>query len=478
MINPTSKDMKNLKYIWLAGLALLSVAFTSCNEDDEYFDKKYQSTPIKVTQIYLEDNESSVPDRPVEYARLGQLIRIEGSGLFGMKAVYINGYDTYFNRTYVTDNSMLIAINTKTPVSDAEPEDRDIIRFVKDGAELAYNFTIRAASPTVTSVSNTLPQPGETVTVYGTGLEETSKVTLPDGTEVTDGIQSDEDGEWYSFTMPSGITASGSIYSEGANGQAATPAYFNDANCIILDFDGKGTQGFWSWTETGSMINDEDLVNDPATGSNRGKCLQIVPERLIAAGGASSGKPRVSECWTAGNDDAADDWSRMYPHIPATTPLTEVALQFDIYVPADAPWTNCGQIQISLFNNFNFGGIGSDDDGSSNQVAFYVPYIQDGAIVPFSTKGGWQTVTIPFSEFNKYATLIADKQVPTFQNVVDDRNAGTYRNFGMGFVNTDFSYRDVAVTSSTFTTRIYLDNWRVVPCKGVTISDYPEDEEE
>ena len=25
--------------------------------------------------------------------------------------------------------------------------------------------------------------------------------------------------------------------------------------------------------------------------------------------------------------------------------------------------------------------------------------------------------------------------------------------------------------------RIYLDNWRVVPYKTVTISDYPEDEE-
>jgi len=54
----------------------------------------------------------------------------------------------------------------------------------------------------------------------------------------------------------------------------------------------------------------------------------------------------------------------------------------------------------------------------------------------------------------------------------------TYRNFGMGFVNTDFSYLDVEVTSAPFTgPEIYIDNWRVVPCKSVVISDYPEDEE-
>lgn len=469
--------MKSTKYIKLLCMLLLPTVFISCNKDDEYFDEKYQSTPITVTQVYLEDYESSVPDRPITYARLGQLIRIEGSGFYGMKKVYINGYDTYFNRAYVTDNSMLVSINSDTPVSDAEPEERNIIRFVKNSTELSYNFTIRAASPTITSISNTLPAAGEKVTVYGTGLEETSKVILPGSIEITTGIESDEDGEWYSFTMPSGVTTGGSIYSEGANGQAATPAYFNNADCMILNFDGSGTQGFWSWSETGSMINADDLVTDPVSGSNRGKCLQLIPERLIAAGGIMSGKPRASECWTAGNDDAADDWSRMYQYIPKETPLTEVALQFDIYVAENEPWSNCGHIQINLFNNFNFAGIGSDDDGSSNQVAFYVPYIQDGEIVPFYTEG-WQTVTIPFSEFNKYATLIADKETPTFEDVVTDRNSASYRNFGIGFVNTDFTYKDVTVKSNTFATHIYLDNWRVVPCKDIIISDYPEDEEE
>ncbi|MEA5127130.1 MAG: glycan-binding surface protein [Proteiniphilum sp.] len=466
--------MKNSNYIWLLWLVCLSVGFVACNADDEYFDGKYQDTPIVINQVYLEDHESSVPDRPVDFARLGQLIRVEGKGLYGMKKVYINGYDTYFNRAYVTDNSMLIQINSSTPVVDAESDVRDIIRFVKDKTETSYSFTIRAASPSVTSVSNTLPKAGETVVVYGRGLHETTKITLPDGTGISSGIESDEDGEWYSFIMPSGVTEGGSIYSEGANGTAATPAYFNSTGGIVLDFDGNGSQGFWSWSETGSMINDEDLVDDPLN-SGRGKSVQFIPERLITAGGIVPGKPRAAECWTAGNDDSADDWSRMYSYIPATTPLTEVAFQFDVYLPE--AWTGTGQLQIALFNNFNFGGIGSDDDSSSKQVAFYVPWIQDGKVVPFETEG-WQTVTIPFSEFRKYAAQIENKETPVFKDVVDERNASTYRNFGIGFVNTDFTYQGVNVTATTFNSRIYVDNWRVVPCKSITISDYPEDETE
>lgn len=77
--------MKSTKYIKLLCMLLLPTVFISCNKDDEYFDEKYQSTPITITQVYLEDYESSVPDRPITYARLGQLIRIEGSGFYGMK---------------------------------------------------------------------------------------------------------------------------------------------------------------------------------------------------------------------------------------------------------------------------------------------------------------------------------------------------------------------------------------------------------
>lgn len=458
--------MKKISYIYVMCMTALIVLFASCEDDN-----KHDSTPITVTQIYLEDRESSVPDRPVEYARLNQMIRIEGSGFLGMKKVYVNGYDTYFNLTYVTDNSMLLTLNSKTPVIEAEDDVRNKITFVKSGTSTTIDFIIRAASPRALSVSNTLPQPGELVYVYGSNLHETVKVTLPGGMEITNGITSQIDGEWYSFTMPEGVNTGGSIYSEGANGIAATPAYFNNADCMILDFDGNGSQGYWSWTETGSMMNDTDLADDPAN-SGRGKCAQLIPQRLLDAGGIAAGKPRATEIWTAGNDDAMDDWSRMFSYIPATTPVSEMALQFDILVPE--AWSASGHIEILLINNYNFAGIGSDDDGG--YTAFVVPYIKDGKIEPYQT-AGWTTMTIPFSEFGYFAKNAEDTDF-VFQHIVDVRNSASYRNFGMGFVNTDFTYGGVDVASTTASPKIYIDNWRVVPCKPIVISDYPEDEEE
>ncbi len=469
--------MNKIKYLLMLSVAFVAFSLTSCNDDDEYFDSKYQSREIVVNKIYLEDYESSIPDREVTFARLGQMIRVEGSGLYGMKQVLVNGYDTYFNRTYVADNSMLITLNESTPIANADESVRDKITFVKDKTQTTIDFEIKAAAPTIKSISNTLPQAGEEVIVYGKNLHETQSIELPGGIAVDVYDCDDVDGEWYSFIMPEGVTESGSILSEGTNGSAKTPEFFNFGHCMLLDFDTDGQQSAWSWSEDGSMIDETDLVDDPA-GSGRGKCFQLIPERLIAKGGIDIGKPRATECWTQGDgyDEAYwDGW--MYDYIDPETSLEEMAIQFDILVSPDEPWTTCGQLEILVINNYNLAGIGSDDDNASCLVAFYVPYIVNGEITKFSTNG-WETVSIPFSQVNKYANAIADGDKPTFADLNEDRDAATYPNFGMGFVNTDFEYGGLEIESEKFATHIYIDNWRVVPYKFFTVSDYPEDDEE
>ncbi len=452
-------NMKHVLYSWIIFYLLTTLFLTSC-KNDEVVD-----SPIYITQIYLEDIKSDIPDRPISFVRTGQMIRIEGEGFIGLKKIYINGYKTFFNLTYVTDNSMIVTVDKKTPIIDATADVRNTIRLVKsNGYEYVYKFEILSALPSIRNIDNTMPKTGEKVTVYGTALNHTTSVTLPGDIIVDSNIENDTAGEWFSFIMPAGVTESGSIVSTGANGKATSPAYFNYKQGVILDFDGTGVHGYWQWTAEGSMINSQDLVTDPLN-SGRGKCFLLVPERLLISG-VPAGKPRATECWTAGNNE---DWSLMYPFIPANTPVSEVAFQFDIYVPE--VWEQTGHIQINLFNYFGLAGIGSSDDADSKQVAFYVPWIENGAKIAFHTNG-WQTVTIPFSEFKKYATLIEEGNEPTFQMVVNDRNNATNKNFGMSFINTDFTYKGVQVTSSTFNTRVYIDNWRIVPCKMFDQSDY------
>ena len=209
-------------------IALVTAGFTSCSDDD---GDAYPggNGPVTVSKIYLEDAESTVPDREVTFARLGQTLRIAGSGFGGTKKILVNGYETYFNTALATNSSMILQLQSKTPVSSAPDSVRNKIQFIKDSGTYSYDFTIRAASPQITSISNTLPQPGETVTVYGANLQETSKVTLPGGSTVTNitNATGDDEGKWFSFVMPDGVGTGGSITTEGANGTAISAEYFN-----------------------------------------------------------------------------------------------------------------------------------------------------------------------------------------------------------------------------------------------------------
>ena len=467
--NKVEKALKGLVPLMLFAIA---PSLTSCSDDDDN-----QSATMTINKVFLEDTKATdgVYDREVEFARLGQTLRIEGSGFTGLKKVYINGLETYFNNALMTDNNIWITLNSKTPVSKADESVRNTIRFVKDGTETTYKFTIRAAAPSITGIDNTLPQAGETVKVTGTNLDGTTKVTLPDGTEITDGIVNDEeDGEWVTFTMPEGVTAtSGSLTTEGANGTAKSPAYFNNNDCYILNFDDKGVFGGWDKT-----FMPEDAVEDPLH-SGRGKVVVIMPDSYLAENPNGVTAGATKKCyWTAGNDAADDDWNRMTSFIPGTTSLDSVAIQFDVYCPEE--WNNTGQIVITLQNNLNDGfGYGSAntkyDKDYKNQAYAWVPWLnrETGKATPFTTGERWQTITIPLSEFGNYTNHDIDW---TFQNVIDDKNAGSYRNFGVCFSNTDIKWNteleNPDYPASTFNQKIYLDNFRIVPITAVTVSDF------
>ena len=461
------KSVFSIKKSWVLniifGLLVCSVGFTSCKDDDDH-----ASSPITISKVYLEDANSSVPDREVSFARLGQLIRIEGSGFTGLRKVYINGYSTYFNPVYVSDNSMLVSLSKNTPTTDAEAGTRNTIRFVKDGTETTFNFEIRASAPTITNISNTLPKAGETIIVYGTGLMEIERVVFPGNVTVTSGITSDADGEFFLVQVPDGVSEEGgSLLVEGANGGAYSPAYFNFKKGVILDFDGNGTQGYWGTTT--SMIQPDDLESASIGEGNVSQGI-YVPHRPARIASFAAAKSRCSEVWTAGN--GVDDWrGQLTPYIPASTAVDKVAFQFDIYVPES--WSGSGFLKICLINNFN----GGEWSGACYN---YVPWLTTGAKLPFQTTG-WTTVTVPFSKFYSFSDGTF-----TFEDVLTTRETSSYANFGMYFENSDIKLGNVTGNSSDETefassetsVNVYTDNWRVVSLETPSYSDFPEDEEE
>jgi hypothetical protein len=134
IFNPIARAARRLLPLGvLAVVALL----TACSDDDNG-----SGAPLAINKVYLEDVNApdSVYDREVTFARLGQLIRIEGSGFTGLKKIYINGYDTYFNNALLTDNNVWVTLNAKTPVDKAEESVRNTITLVKDNGQLTLQL--------------------------------------------------------------------------------------------------------------------------------------------------------------------------------------------------------------------------------------------------------------------------------------------------------------------------------------------------
>ena len=461
------KRLFSNKSFWTIGLLISlfvsSLGLTSCKNDEE----STSSTPVSVAKVYLEDAKSAVTDREVTFARLGSLIRVEGSGFTGMKKVYINGYDAYFNPVMVTENSMIIQVPETAPVMGVADSVRNTIHFVKDAAEFTYKFQIRDAAPTISSISNTMPAAGDSITIYGTGLTEINKITFPGNVVVADGIISDTKGTYCKLLMPAGLTDGGSLLVEGSNGGVYSPAYFNCKSGIILDFDANGSQGFWGWSPTGSMINASDLESTVigVGAKSQGKYCAHLPSRITQFPAA---KNRNTEVWTAGN--GVDDWrGRFATLIPPTTAVSNFAFQFDVFVPNT--WVNTGFLKICLINGFNGGEW-------SGKCYNYVPWLVNGIATPFKTTG-WVTVTIPFSKFYAYSTTDV---AYTFENILSDREKSSYQNFGIYYENSDIKLSNVTgkttdestvFSSSATSVNVYTDNWRIVPLTTPVYSDYP-----
>lgn len=153
------KTINKTAFHLIIGLLVFTTLFSSCKDEDD------GGGPITINKVYLEDVNSTVPDREVTFARLGQLIRIEGSGFTGLKKIYINGFATYFNPVYVSDQSLLVTVSKNTPIVDADATVRNTIKLTNDSYEATFSIEIRDAAPTITQISNTLPLSGEEITV-------------------------------------------------------------------------------------------------------------------------------------------------------------------------------------------------------------------------------------------------------------------------------------------------------------------------
>ena len=160
-------------------LAVLSITFTSCKDDD---DEGY-GTP-EITGVRTCDPEKA--DSLFDKAGCGSVIAIIGNNLSDVRNVYINDQSVSFNSTMNTSHSLIVTIPTEEKgfkLSAFDSNLKDEIRVETSHGTAVYQFKVLAPYPVMSRIAALYPrEAGNTMQVYGFNLVDIQKVYLTDVT--------------------------------------------------------------------------------------------------------------------------------------------------------------------------------------------------------------------------------------------------------------------------------------------------------
>jgi hypothetical protein len=328
----------------------------------------------------------------------------------------------------------------------------------KGDKEYSFDFDIRSAAPKITSISHTMPQAGEMITIYGSGMQGVESVTFPGGVVVTDGIVSDDiDGKYCTVTVPAGVSdEGGSILVIGSNGGAYSPAYFNFKKGLLHNFDDVNN---FEWASGVDAADRSLTALIPASAGNlptsQGAYALFNSSAALAAGNSQ-------RYWL--NGDKVKPMIDSEQILPLSTPTEQIAIQMDIYV--DGVW-NSGLIRYVV----------RDGAGTTRYCMLYAPVYTNWdttTLLPtvynpsaYVNPGCWYTITLPLTNSKDFVGLtLADVKMG------EDSNTQT----GPWFENSGIKVGDNVVFDPVpATEKVYFDNIRLVSLVTPSYSDFPDD---
>jgi hypothetical protein len=179
----------NSRYKLLMGAAvlflLLITGAVSCKKNDDAAPSltrvrtvtKYDSVLVTHrvdlgTSYTSKDVIPQAFDSTVTAGPLGGLFAIIGTNLQTTTSVSFNGYSVYFNPTLVTNTSIIVKIPDETPWLNG---DNKLVVTTKYGTA-SIDFTVLQPAPAIKGLSQFAGNPGDTVTITGTVLDNASVV--------------------------------------------------------------------------------------------------------------------------------------------------------------------------------------------------------------------------------------------------------------------------------------------------------------
>lgn len=327
-----------------------------CKKDNQ---SSSTGTPV-ITNI--RNYVASPGDSVLTSVGTGKWVVISGRNLRGALEIFFNGVKGSFNDAWFSDTSAMVLMPEVIAFPLVPASQLNTIRYVTTHGETTFSFPIVATAPTISGISNESANPGDSVRINGFNFFFIEHVSYA-GVEVTD-FKASSDGTFISMAVPSSLSTGGAVSVTTKSGSATTFYHVHDyVTGVLNNYDGVNT---FSW---GSATSNSS-TDFPGNNGNYG----ILTASNIPAGNGN---------WWDGGRSMNTNPIQWIPVAHLQDTLNNYALKFEIAV--NKPWAD-GSIQIVK-------------DFSWTYFALYRPWKNaNGSTMPFRTTG-WQTVTIPLSNF-------------------------------------------------------------------------------
>jgi hypothetical protein len=293
----------------------------------------------------------------------GKWIVIEGMNLKGALAIYFDGVAASFNEALFSENSAAVLIPSVIAFPSVPAASLNTIRYVTSRGETTFSFPILPPAPSITSISNENANAGDSVTIYGLNFFFVQTVNYA-GIAVT-AFSPSADGTAIGFRVPAALAQSGVVTVVTKAGTATTVFKVNDV-------------------KTGVLCNFDDINNYSWGAASVSSDATAFPGNRQAYGRLTAAVAANDFAWYNGGRGFNMNAAQWIPVANVGDSAAKYALKFEMYVK----------------QGWNAGYLFFAKDYDWTYIARYAPWLNtDGSTVSFTTKNGWQTITIPMTTF-------------------------------------------------------------------------------
>lgn len=400
--------MKKTIYAIIAVAAALGCGpvLTSCEQTDAERDK--DATPHI---DYVRVTDPAAADSLLVEATLGSQIVLMGSNLGNVQEIWFNDQKAKLNPTLITSFSIIVDVPDEIPT---EVTNEIRLRTGK-GKECVYPFGVRVPNPLIRAISCEYAKPGDEITIEGDYFIE-PEVRFAGASSAAQLTKVSQKS--ISLIVPEG-TVEGPVTIKSIYGTTRTKFNFMDTNGMICNFD-DGYVNPWG----------RGVIVSGAADAISGNYL------IFETAACNAWNWDETLMWGYWAYDATSKGVRPI----AQGNVNELAVKFEVNIET---WSDVPMI-LWFQKNTPGGNISPDDDYPQ---AHWKPWIKNGARTDAKTDG-WQTVTIPLSDF-KY-----DKEEKKDNMAIDD-----IANY------TDFNVQIFGACETPGPIKVKCDNFRIVRIK-------------